>query len=729
MSETVYGAFGMSGYVQPDLDPEVGQSFGMYARVSAAVTVNEFEPVHATGLAVAATASGARTRLGSATATGLSVDVVATSADDPYLDPVSGTERTALYVVERNGDRVAELAAANIESIGWVLNDHGTLTFSLPASDVNNALLKSPVTTEVQAWRGRRCIWWGVVTSLSTDSTVYTYTAQTLGWYLTKKMVGAMPRPQLLRNPGFEEPLDEGGWNFLAAPGSVPNEVPYHRRSNRTEPSINGERSLRLEGNTGKAVYRSENIAPITFEPDSAMLSPAAKRAISRFIVKVRDGLGDGAQGPKNFRSATLTLSGQAGGGEGTGAGHELATERAEAVEAYIRRILPSADTPFIVTRSDGRTGFRRVEVVAEFDQPAKGLNQYAEQIRTYESPDASREFRYLSMGGYLYIDDADRTSLGDPLATLIVTDGEGEKTVRQLVRDSETPLNRWVRFELTTKIDSKTGPAQVKARVHAINGVVFYDDITVQPTDGLFFDRDTPQHRIVKNLIEHAQDTEIGKTDLALGTGHRGETRETRRRHYYAQNRETIWDLLGEFPTLADGLDISIEHSRTERKVVSHFPRQGREHFNGTVFSYDSNITDYNVTIDGEETANAVVVMREGQGADKEEAFAFDDEVFDGDRFEKAYEATPGSSKSSLRAQARRGVGRYRRHVVTPSFSFKDRQGIRLRDLGVGDIVPTDLRHHTINHQGRVRITGITFYPNTETFTVDTVPWDKWSV
>lgn len=142
--------------------------------------------------------------------------------------------RVQLVVVEGPGGleqprRLAELHTAQIGDPSWILNGVGDLSFTLPAND--STLLRCLVDPEsvdpdtldgepmgigreVQLWVNGEIRWAGVPVASEDDidAGTVTYDCPDLGWYLSRRFMGAAERRDLLSGIGQMDVAGLPGW-------------------------------------------------------------------------------------------------------------------------------------------------------------------------------------------------------------------------------------------------------------------------------------------------------------------------------------------------------------------------------------------------------------------------------------------------------------------------------------------------------------------------------------
>lgn len=283
------------------------------------------------------------------------------------------------------------------------------------------------------------------------------------------------------------------------------------------------------------------------------------------------------------------------------------------------------------------------------------------------------------------------------------------------------TPKDRWVRMETSIRLPYRSGATErIQVRLYPPNGVAYWDQVTLTVNEKTAF-YNTDQATIVKGIVEHAQSTVHGKSDLNITTSCPA-TGVKRDRIYQHADHGNIREALDEFPTLAAGLEWDVEYSPATRVFKSFYPRKGVTR-KDVVLELGRNAVAFAMDVDGEETANSIVVLGDGQGSDREEAGAKDAAALGGLILEKVYNATPGSAIQSLSAQARRGLTRYKNPVTIPQVVTTEAAQDLIGVLKTGDIITVRGKYGWIDVDGQYRIIRITLDTATDQMTLDLNP------
>lgn len=633
-------------------------------------------------------------------------------------DPISGNAPYRLVVVDMFGNRICELDRAGMDPFTEELNNGSSFGFTMKDDDPKIVECLVP-QREVQLWRSDELLGWGVLTKGRSDNKTVNFQVPGLEWYFTKRFVGAAPMPNLLLNGSFEE--GERYWNFGYTKGSIPARPPIHS-IDKTR-TLNGLRSLNMQGASTVESTTQTLMGDITFAFDSAALTSKGMIAIDNileqiiFLSKVRlDGHAD------STGSASYNMS--------------LSIARANAVKSYmVSRGWPS-DLISVTGHGEsqpkasnataaGRAQNRRVEVRAKSEKKAKGHRQWAHQRAPFYN--SGTKPIALTLVAWMWIEVYNAAN-ADGIATymsLTKDNGSNPSVVvakASIALDSTMPRKKWVRMESSMLAPVGDNFMWLDVYLYPPDGKVIFDEVSLTANEVLGF-YNVDQADIVAGLVQHAQDESLGKTWLNIGTSC-PPTKVKRSREYPWIERMYINEALSEFPTLANGVDIGMTFTPTERRLASYYPRKGRK--TDYLLSNDSNLSDFTVDYDGEQVANKIVVQADGEGSDREEGVWEDLTGMDGVVLEKVYNATPGSAVSSLRQQAQRGVSRYSRPVIIPTLSVhKDFTQEVIEKVALGDVVRVRIKKGWIDLDDYYRVTGRTIDPKTDTISLTIQPED----
>lgn len=636
-------------------------------------------------------------------------------ARNVVTNPLTGKTAYSLVVVDRAGVKYADLTDIVVNNYSQTLNGGSVLEFTVKRDNEQIGEIK-PVLREVQFWRGSVMEDWLVVVRAQSEGATVIFTAVSLDWYFSQRVIGQVPFPNLLKNPSFEEKYRY--WDFTWVDGSIPSAPPVHSFVTDT---LNGEYSLRIEGSSAVQVTTTTLEGDVSFDFNLATLKPQGIANIDALCNAIT------VPNPK------MKIAGHTDSTGSSGYNYTLGLQRAQSVKnrilvkkpAAIVSVVSYGETRPVASNSTtaGRAKNRRVEIDYSFTQTAKGHRQYAGQSFNFVNPTADKKEKTLTLVGWTkitqYLGDS-KDGWGVYMELIDPAIPKKPKATGYVSINAETPKDRWTRMECSLVVPADGKTYRVNVRLYPPEGVCIWDEISVTASNQLaFFDVD--ESLIVKGLVEHAQDPAMGKSSLNIAS-RTPVTGIKRTREYPWIERMQIQEALFEFPTLADGMDLLFEFSPTTRTLASYYPRRSTKPDYSLVLG--GNVVSYTADIDNTQSTTQVIVQAEGDGSDREEGVYTDTTLMEGLILEKVYNATPGSSVSSLRAQAKRGVARWGKSIVMPTLVMNPAYTNELlQNIELGDVVPVVIDDQWLQLNEEVRIVGRTLDVASDQITYEIAP------
>lgn len=672
---------------------------------------------------------------------------IALRFDQPLQsDPTTGKVAYRVLLVDMDGTAIAELENASISNIVWAQNgEYDSADFSLPITDPKIAHIVCP-KTEVQFWRGKQMIFWGLCYKSRTNSGDYSVQVVSLDWYFSRRVVGEVPKRNYIKNSTFEG--NWNGWNDAYHRWSKPAEAPIVSLSKGNAIVGNYALRLRASGQMDEFTYSADDMFTAW---NNAVLS-ATGNAVCAYAANFS---------PTKILDVTVyhdskTLSVQQA--------NALTQQRADVIAAKIRSYNPKVlvtsnarggQSPYIGSNKTaaGRAQNRRAEFSALklLSNTKKKPGQLVVTEAKVTNPVSYGRPVEFVLRTWIYVEKFLAPPGNNCGIELLVIDPRKPYAKKKYARPpynwklvtqrlkypitADTPVGKWVRTELRCKIPNDGLPYKIHARLYAIVGSVLYDDIALY-ADGSIRCSRWAQRGIMAELVRHAQDTTIGKSDLNIGFTTVGSSNDTvRDREYRWSERENILELLNEFPTLADGAEWSIETTPTTRKLVCYpYKTQpygqlgGRgKQWNPYSLRLGDNLTSVEIDEDGSDVGTVIIVRKDGgQGIAREEGTARDTSQMGGLVLEKVYDSTPQSSNSSLYPQAQRGLERYKKPVRIPSVTTDPKKCSEiLENVSIGDrllVLATDGGNE---YEGKTRVQSMSLDPSTDVITFTLTPLD----
>ena len=268
---------------------------------------------------------------------------------------------------------------------------------------------------------------------------------------------------------------------------------------------------------------------------------------------------------------------------------------------------------------------------------------------------------------------------------------------------DEKFPKDLWVRLECSITVPAgRTEIVHAQIEFPSFIGLATLGSLTFDDALELF---DADQADIVAALVEHAQDPAFGKSDVNLTP----DTTPTGVRRDYVglfQEHPQVWQEIEEFTDLEDGFDISCSYTPTSRVVHTHYPQQGIERPNLAI-DLTKNLENFDWTFDGENAANAIVFLGNGDGSDREEAAAVQEGAFAGDLILEAVVSAPANTATETLqelANERLAVA-----VFPETLKVSMRDASFLGRCACGDYLPVRIRRGGVTVVDQYRIIRIT--------------------
>lgn len=236
---------------------------------------------------------------------------------------------------------------------------------------------------------------------------------------------------------------------------------------------------------------------------------------------------------------------------------------------------------------------------------------------------------------------------------------------------------NSWQRRKVSVWVPPNATEA-VEVRLYSPGGSIWWDEVELVAMDSLSYYA-TDQATIAGGIVAHAQDATYGKSNLNIGTSTPA-TGITRDRHYQHAEHANIGQALSEFPALSDGFDQSIALTSTTRTYTTHYPRKGTSR---TALVWSEIVQVRWVPVEGEQAADSIVVLGDGDGPDREEGAAVDTGAFGGVTLEEVISAETGTPIDGLDSKAAEEL---RIRITAARMEVTLGPGLRVGSMAVGD-------------------------------------------
>lgn len=624
----------------------------------------------------------------------------------PTLRPRGKKRRTV--IVDDVGGTYGELENASHGSITWELNKWQEAAFALPLADPKSVLVLEERIREVQLWRGDRLLSFGPMVRPATDKANLGVSVKGPAWHLSRRHVGKANRENRLTNGSFENGL--AGWSFLRGAHFLdyqplePGQVTIH------SPAKAGARALAIRSDlepwyTPPAIVDAPDSVHVVVTGDTLW------DLASSFY-------GSGLQWRRIYDANAALIEADArtaGLWDPRDPGHWIFPGQNLTIPG-----IPSAQTvdppPDANTLWGDTFAYQELEVSGGVRGLTATLTAWA-YVRSDEFEDYGAHERGVLLSR---LPTDYRTD--NPFADAGINTWGGRRgyyseniEVAQSTIDEEHPFDRWVRHE--TEIFVPPGKTEIlHARLNAVQGLTIWDLATLT-FDDAFEAFDTDQATIVADLVDHAQDAAFDKSDVNLEVEGPPKTGVKKTLVALHSEHANVWDLIEDFTTSEDGIDLSEELTPTSRKLRIHYPAQGL-YKPKLALRLNRNVEGFAWAFDGEAASSSVIVLGTGDGSDREEASAIDPTAFAGGlTLEEVFSVPPDTPIELLENIAVERLAVVSAPEVLTVTTFPHSDDLAERNLFgrllVGDTTDVVIRRGGLSIEGIYRVVRLTLRPD----------------
>lgn len=350
------------------------------------------------------------------------------------------------------------------------------------------------------------------------------------------------------------------------------------------------------------------------------------------------------------------------------------------------------------------------------------GVDTHINQ-RVYFDTDANGVF--FTLVGHFFVRNTDWVGpamLGRGLFIEVI-DNTGVVRAHEFVTiDTNTPRESWQRGEVGIHLPPLVTGWSVGVRLYALGGRIVWDacSLTVMESTSTAVPQEE-QTTFAARMVNHAQDPAYGKSPLRINPNTPPSGVKIWRTHQHTDHLSVL-DGINERVGIRDGYEWDVRPH--DRAFTTYYPRKMNERSDvifGLGPAYGDYFTDgivsFSIEVDGETTANSVVVLGEGEGPDREEGAATDTTALGGLTLERVVFAPAGSPIAVLDALAAAALERLKRPVTVPSITV--RSPALIGSLNTGDVVRVVIDHGAVSVNGRYRIVRIEVDVRAETMTL----------
>lgn len=633
------------------------------------------------------------------TSAALSLDVV--------VNPSTKRPDYTLLLVDRHGWPIVELDKARLGHLTRTRNGNGSFSFSLDKDDPKLAEVRQ--FSEVQVRIGNRLVpgGWFVITDPAIDNgREWKFQCAGLRWHLASRRIGK-ELPELLRNGDFDD--DQRYWHAKWFKGSAA-EAPPHTTIVTGDKAMEGGKALEATGveRVTRNSVQSDAIfianRPYAGEPLANGFLPGGEKII-------RDNIKNIAKG------SAMTVEGHTADAD-AGDGYALSVRRAEAAREVILKARPDlkvtavgkGETEQVAPNNTeaNQAKNRRLVIIATIT--SVGHRQAVTQRITYTQPKSARRPMELLLdarvnlidyvgpskdGWLLYIDRRRASKPGE-------INDSSHTTIAE-----DFPVERWTTDGTSINVPADGQPWIFEVRLYPTAGKTRFDQISLRPSIyTAWYGITRPE--AIRNLVQHAQDTEFHKADLNISTNCRpfGPRSDF---EYAWLDRRTVDDAISEELRSDSSPDFEIVVT-DHRRIATTWSNRGRR--THVPLKLGDIVTDYSSGLDGDKVASTAIVQASRQRGSKGEAIVRTTRK-DGLVLERLFDAEQGSTDTVVRAQARAALRYGRTDVIRSVTCDPDRTIWLMERIDLGDICPVQVDDGGLDGNGDYRIEQIALDPN----------------
>jgi hypothetical protein len=487
------------------------------------------------------------------------------------LDPVTLLPQFRLIVVDRAGTNLGELQGAILGDATYAKG--GVLSFSFSVRKNHPRIQLLSKGAEVQVWSGDEPIresWFVIVEDPTDGGAAWTFKCEGIRWHLGNLVIGR-PRPELLKNGGFEDNLKH--WHPVVFAGSASMAPP-------TSQIVSGAQALA----GGKALRTTAVLSVVVKEEKTAAIfkgnQPYAGSPLSSGY------LAGGDQIIRNMvtdipKGQTITLEAFTADVD-SGTGQALSERRAEAAKATILATRPDlhvnaygrGETVQVAPNDTPANQAKNRRILLTWDGTRIGHRQAHNQWFTYEN--TTRVATALEFSGWANLIDYVGPSKDGWLFYINRRHASAPSKIldEQMFDLAATfPKQRWTPGGMSI-LSPAFSEDIYEVRLYGSAGDTVFDELSCKP-NVLTAWYNVTRPTLYAGLIAHAQDPAFGKVDLNIDTN--CPTFGIRDDYEYAhKDHRTVDNALAEQLSADDSPDFWIDTTATQR-IARTAGRRGR--------------------------------------------------------------------------------------------------------------------------------------------------------
>ncbi|WP_207555854.1 hypothetical protein [Intrasporangium flavum] len=616
------------------------------------------------------------------------------------IDATTHLPQFRLLVVDRTGTPLGELKGAQLGDATYAQG--GVLTFSFTIRKNHPRAHLLDIGTEVQIWSGDEMIresWFVIVEDPTDGGPTWTFKCEGTRWHLGNAIIGR-PRPELLKNGGFEDNLKH--WHPVVFPGSASMAPPTSQIVKGAQ-ALAGGKALRTTA-VLKVVVKEEKTAAIFKGNQPYAGSPLASGYLAGGEQIIRNLVADIPKGQ------TITLEAFTADVD-SGNGQKLSERRAAAAKATILAARPDlhvndygrGETVQVAPNDTPANQAKNRRILLTWDGTRIGHRQAHNQWFTFENdtrvPTALEISLWANLIDYVgpskdgWLGYINRRHASAPHKIL------DEKWV---TLPPTFPKQRWTPQSFS--IDAPANSTDIyELRLYGTAGDTIFDEVSVKP-NVLTAWYNVTRPTLYAGLIAHAQDPTFGKVDLNIETncpsfGIRDDYEYEHKRH------RTVNDALAEQLSADDSPEFWIDTTPT-RRIARTAARRGRR--SQVHLELGGVVEDFTTGGDADKRATVGIVTSDIDGGAVLEAYARGPRV-NGLAFERTRATEPNRTVARAGQIARQMIRYGSTSDDITSVTCKPSKTLMLlQRVWVGDVCRTTVKQGGVNADSDHRVTEV---------------------
>ena len=590
---------------------------------------------------------------------GVGSTLIARPVDVVSVDPRNSRPQWRYVVTDLANMPLGELTDITHDAVEDGVNTPTTMRFMMAADDPTRALIESaaPLTRKCQVWEGNNLLLWGPLLpdqQGDNDSAGYTVHDPSWWWRGGRRVIGRLPRLNLLKNGDFKSGLTywTRGYDADSKPAAAPDVKIVSEDFLEDTDGLDPIKAAQITG--VESFTESELSSNAVFWPNLATFRPGGVASVETV-----------ANAMPTTAGLKVTIIGHTAN-DGTGNGLGLSLRRAQAAAAIVHAKRPGA---VITTKGvgfyDPKPGFpidsqAQRRVVIQYDQTITGESkQWIRQTIEVTQPKSARYPLVMTAAAMLKV--ADDWSVPDANMVTVKVVARRKGAAKPLPWDAQLgvgessisdtdPVDRWIGQSAQATVPADGRPYLVDVYLYAPAALADYTAVGLFPEELLYF-WGVDQALIFKGIVEHIQSTALGHGDLGIET-RTPLTGIKRDRTYAFRDHMPADTALEEFGGLNRGMDYDTRMLTDGRVIMqTYYPQQGKPV--GYTLVQGGNVVAATPER-SRDVASSIIMQAQDLGSYRAEAYAKDPRALGGLLLEKVVTAEQETPLNELREAAR---------------------------------------------------------------------------